>query len=269
MIARIDGASVAYDDVGAGAPVVFIHAFPLNRSMWAPQTRRLAAGARCVTLDVRGFGESSATPPFTMARFADDVAALLDARRIDRAAVVGLSMGGYIAFALWRRHRDRVRAFVLADTRPTADTPEGARRRRALIDVARTQGSDAVAAQQLDVLVGRSTRAGNPEVAERIRGIIAAAPVAGIVGALEAMLARPDSTPTLATIDVPTLLVVGEEDGVTPVDDARAMQRAIPGSALEIIGRAGHLSNLEQPDAFNTAVEGFLAPLLHDGASGV
>lgn len=268
MIARIDDAHIAFDDGGSGAPIVFLHAFPLNRSMWAAQVERFANRARCITMDTRGFGESSATPPFTMDRYADDVARVLDTLQVERAVVTGLSMGGYIAFALWRRHRDRVRAFVLADTRATADTAEGRERRRALIEVARTEGSGAVAARQFDALVGHTTRERHPDRCDRIRRIMAAAPVAGIVGALEAMMARPDSTSTLPSIDVPTLFIAGEEDSITPAADARAMQRAVPGSRVEVIPGAGHLTNLEQPDAFNAVVEDFLAMVLHERMSG-
>lgn len=269
MIARIADADIAFDDAGTGVPIVFIHAFPLDRTMWAPQVARLATQARCLTIDLRGFGESSATPPFSMDRHADDVAALLDTLQVGRAIVTGLSMGGYVAFALWRRHRDRVRALVLADTRATADTPEGRERRQSLIALARSKGSDAVAAQQLDALVGRGTRERHPEIRDRIRGIMSAAPVPGIVGALEAMMARPDSTSTLPTIDVPTLLVVGEEDAITPVAEAQAMQREIAGSRVEVIPGAGHLSNLEQPDAFNAVLEDFLDGTLQGRRSGV
>lgn len=269
MIAHIGGAAIGFDDTGTGTPIVFLHAFPLDRTMWAPQLARLSGQARCIAVDLRGFGESSATPPFSVDRYADDVAGVLDTLGVDRAIVAGLSLGGYVAFALWRRHRARVRALVLADTRAGADTADGRERRRALIEVARANGSDAVAARQLEVVIGPGTRERHPEIRDRIRRIMAASPVAGIVGALEAMLGRPDSTSTLSTIDVPTLFVVGEEDTVTPLADAQAMQHAIPGSRVEVVAGAGHLSNLEQPDAFTGVVEDFLGTLLHGGRSGV
>lgn len=269
MIVSIEGATLGFDDTGTGMPIVFLHAFPLNRTMWTPQVRRLADRARCIAIDLRGFGESSATPPFSMDRYADDVAALLDVLHVERAVIVGLSMGGYTALALWRRHRDRVQAFVLADTRATADTAEGRERRRALIATAEAEGSAAVTARQMAALVGRTTRERRPDVCDMIRGIMLAAPVPGIVGALEAMAARPDSTPTLATIDVPTLFVVGAEDAVTPTDEARSMQRAVRGARLAIVPDAGHLASLEQPNAFGDLLESFVVASLRDGSPAV
>jgi pimeloyl-ACP methyl ester carboxylesterase len=258
VIALVDGARIAYDDIGSGEPVVFLHAFPLNGTMWAPQTSALAAEWRCLTLDARGFGESPAQAPFTMDRYADDVVAMLDHAGIGSATVVGLSMGGYVAFALWRRAPDRVRALVLADTRATADPPDGVARRRELISLARSEGVCAVAERQLVGLLGKTTRARRPEVEATARAIAEGATVEGIVGALEALVARPDSTATLATITVPTLFNAGEEDVITPPKEARAMHEAVLGSRLEIIGRAGHLSNLEAPAAFNVVVSEFL-----------
>src|SRR6185436_15684051 len=139
MIALSDGLEIAYDDVGTGIPMVFIHGFPHNRALWAPQVNALVDRARCLAPDLRGFGDSMAAPPYSMDQYADDVVALMDAAKVERAIIAGLSMGGYVAFALWRRHRARVRALVLADTRAGADTVEGAERRRSLIEVAETQ----------------------------------------------------------------------------------------------------------------------------------
>jgi 3-oxoadipate enol-lactonase len=258
VIASVDGARIAYDDFGQGEPVVFLHAFPLNRTMWAPQTSALGAEWRCLTIDARGFGESSASAPLTIDRYADDVVAVLDHAGVDRATIVGLSMGGYVAFALWRRAATRVRAFVLADTRATADSPETIERRRELIALARSDGVRAIADRQLVGLLGKTTRERRPEVEATARTIAESATVDGIVGALEALIARPDSTGTLATISVPTLFIAGEEDVITPAKDARAMHDAVLGSRLEILARAGHLSNLEAPAAFTAVVSEFL-----------
>lgn len=258
MIASADGARIAYDDIGGGEPVVFLHAFPLNRTMWAPQTSALAAEWRCLTIDTRGFGESPASGPYTVDRYADDVVAVLDHAGIDHATIVGLSMGGYVAFALWRRASDRVRALVLADTRATADSPDGVARRRELIALARSDGARIVADRQLIGLLGKTTRERRPEVEATARAIAESATVDGIVGALEALIARPDSTATLETITVPTLFIAGEEDVITPPKEARAMHDAVLGSRLEILARAGHLSNLEAPAAFNVVLSEFL-----------
>jgi pimeloyl-ACP methyl ester carboxylesterase len=263
VIVVVDGAEITYDEVGTGIPVVLLHAFPLDRTMWAPQLGALVTHARCIAPDFRGLGSSTVRGPFSMDRYADDTVALLDALRIDRAVVVGISMGGYVALNLVRRHRSRVRALVLADTRAAADTPEGLERRRMLIETARTKGSTAVAALQLEGLIGKTTRARHPDVVDSVHATMTLAPVEGVIGALEAMMARPDSTPMLPTIDIPTLLVVGDEDAVTPPKEARAMHEAIRGSRLEVIEKAGHLSNVERPAAFNTVVSEFLGGLLY------
>jgi 3-oxoadipate enol-lactonase len=258
VIAPINGIQLSYDDVGADLPIVFVHAFPLDRSMWAPQVGALVRQGRCIAPDLRGFGTSPPAPPYSMDQYADDVAALLEALGARPAVVVGVSMGGYIAFALWRRHRAKVRALVLADTRAGADTDEGREKRRRLIEVARSRGSGTVAEMQIGSMVGETTRQRRPEVVETVRAMMAAAPVEGIVGALEAMMARPDSTPTLATIAVPTLIVVGEEDTLTPPADAQAMHAQIRGSRLEVIAQAGHICNLERPAAFTHIVSEFV-----------
>lgn len=263
MITLVDDASIAYDDVGTGLPVVFLHAFPLNRTMWEPQISALVAESRCISIDARGFGESTAAAPYSMDRYADDVAAVLDALQIRRAVVVGLSMGGYVAFALWRRHRERIRGLVLADTRAGADTIETVGRRRELIEIAETQGSTAVANRQIAGLIGKTTRDKRPDIYDAAHRMMAESSVEGIVGALEAMIARPDSSETCSTIDVPALVIVGDEDVPTPVKEARTLASLIPGSRLEILTQAGHLSNIERPAAFNTVVSEFLASLLY------
>jgi 3-oxoadipate enol-lactonase len=258
VIAQLNGIHLSYDDIGAALPIVFLHAFPLDRSMWAPQLGALVRQGRCIAPDLRGFGATTPALPYSMDQYADDVAALLDVLGAQPAVVVGLSMGGYVAFAFWRRHRAKVRALVLADTRAGADTDEGREKRRRLIEVARSRGSGTVAEMQVASMVGETTRQRRPDVVDTVRGMMAAAPVEGIVGALEAMMARPDSTPTLATIDVPALLVVGDDDTLTPPAEARAMHERIRGSRLEVIAQAGHICNLERPAAFNHVVSEFV-----------
>lgn len=263
MIAHVNGIDLSWDDVGAGVPVVFLHGFPLDRTFWKPQLSALIAQARCIAPDLRGFGDSTPAAPYSMDQYADDVVALLDHLGIDRAVIAGLSMGGYVAFALWRRHRERVRALILADTRATADSAEGLEKRRALLEVARREGSGAVATRQLPTLLGATTRERNPDVAEWLHLMMAMQPVEGVAGAIEAMMARPDSTPDLATITVPTLIVVGEEDTLTPPSDAAAMAGAIRGARLETLTLAGHLAPVERPAAFNHIVAEFVASLVY------
>jgi len=261
VIALCDGIEIGYDDVGTGMPVAFVHGFPHNRTLWAPQVSALVDRARCIALDLRGFGESSRNGPFTIDQYADDVAMLLRMLGIERTVLAGLSMGGYVAFAFWRRHREMVRALVLADTRAGADTEEGRTKRRALIDLARSRGSDAVADGQIMGMIGKSTREKRPALIDGVHRMLSSASVDGISGALEAMMGRMDSTPTLATIDVPTLVVVGAEDVLTPVSEAEILHDAIRGSRLEVIEQAGHVSNLERPAAFNHVLSEFLAAL--------
>ena len=263
MIAVIDSLDIGYDDIGSGgdAPLLFAHAFPLNRTMWAPQVSALVERCRCVAADLRGFGDSSVVPPYSMEQYADDLAHLLDQLHIEKVVLVGCSMGGYLSFAFWRRHKNRVRALVLADTRASADSEETLARRRQLIHVARTEGATAIANLQIPSLVGKTTREKQPDTFDAVHRMVAQAPVEGIVGALEAMMVRPDSTATLPTIDVPTLILVGEEDVPTPVKESRLMAQRIPGARLEVITQAGHLSNMERPAAFNHLLTEFLGTL--------
>jgi pimeloyl-ACP methyl ester carboxylesterase len=264
VIALVGDTEIAYDDVGSGLPVVFVHAFPLNRTMWDPQVSALVGESRCIAVDLRGLGESSAGAPYSMDRYADDIASVLDTLQISRAVVAGLSMGGYVAFAFWRRHRERVRGFVLSNTRATADTPEVLERRRQLIEIAETQGSTGVANAQIAGLVGKTTREKRPDIYDATHRMIAQAPVDGVIGAIHALIDRPDSTATCATIDVPTLVITGDEDVLIPPKEATKLAATIRGSRLEVLQGAGHLSNVERPAAFNTVVSEFLATLLYN-----
>jgi 3-oxoadipate enol-lactonase len=255
-------AGMAYDDVGSGPAIVFLHGFPHNRSVWAPQISAFADRARCVAPDLRGFGGSRRRPACSIDQYADDIAAMLDALVIPDAMLVGVSTGGYIAFAMWRRHRARVRALVLAHTRAAADTVEVRERRRRLIEVARSEGSTAVADLQIGAMLGVTTRAKNPALVTVMHRMLALAPVEGIVGALEALMNRPDSMALLSTIDVPTLIIAGDEDTTVPASEARLMHEAIAGSRFEVLAAAGHLSNIERPAAFNHVTGEFLARAL-------
>src|SRR3954470_7875410 len=154
---------LAHADVGHGLPVVLLHAFPLNRSMWEPQVAALFGECRCIVPDLRGFGDSTRDGPYTMNRYADDVIGILDALQIEQAVIGGLFMGGYVALATYRRHRHRVRALMLADTRASADTAEARAKRNELIALANAAGAAAVAERQITGLVGKSTREKQPE----------------------------------------------------------------------------------------------------------
>jgi 3-oxoadipate enol-lactonase len=252
---------VAYDDAGEGRPVLFVHGFPHHRKLWAPQLRALAGHTRGIALDLPGFGESDMPEKFAIDAWANGLARFLDAVDIERAIIAGLSMGGYVALAFWRLHRNRVLALVLADTRAGADTEEGKQKRRETIELARQEGPVAVARAMLPGMVGKSTREREPSVVAMMRAMLESASVDSIIGASEAMMNRADATDLLPTIDVPTLIIVGEEDVLTPPKESRAMHAAISGSRLEIIPGAGHVSNVERPAAFNHVLTEFIEQL--------
>jgi pimeloyl-ACP methyl ester carboxylesterase len=261
--ANIDGVQIAYRDEGRGRPLLLIHAFPLSGAMWEQQIAALSQSYRLIVPDLRGFGASPAVPSTTsLDQYADDLAGLLDQLGLQHVAVAGLSMGGYIAFALLRRHRERVDALILADTRSQPDTEDGRRTREENARLVEQQGPRAIADQMLPKLLSASA----PEQLQaKVRRLIEANERAGIAAALRAMAARRDSTPLLATIAVPTLIVVGADDGLTPPSDARAMHAAIAGSQFAELPGAGHLANLEAPEAFNAV----LADLLSPGKAGI
>jgi 3-oxoadipate enol-lactonase len=262
MKVRIAGGDVAYDARGKGEALLLLHAFPLGLVMWDAQVRAFGSSHHVIRFDARGFGGS---PPgdglLTMERIADDGVALLDHLGVSRAIVCGLSMGGYAAFAMVRRHPDRLKALVLADTRAGADGDSARAARAAQADKARKEGSAAIADAVLPKLVGETTHKQRPELLAWLRETIAANPPRGIADALAGLAARADSTPTLREIRVPTLVVCGDEDVLTPLAESEALVRGIAGSRLEVVPAAGHLSSVENPERFNEALGKFLAGL--------
>lgn len=265
MIAVLAGGlELAYDDVGTGVPLLFIHGWPHNRTLWAAQLNGLPTQARCLAPDLRGFGGSSVEPPYSIDQYADDLAAFLTMLGVERAVVCGLSMGGYVALALLRRHRALLRGLILTSTRATADTPEAKEKRARLIEFVRDRGVEALAGRQLKAMVGETTFNSRPDVLEALRQLMADAPSAGVIGGLEAMASRPDASSLLGGIDFPTLVVSGSEDTFTPPDEVRALAAAIPHSRLEVIQGGGHVCSYERPAAFNHIVGEFLASLVFD-----
>ena len=259
--ALVNGMRIAYDDHGAGLPIMFLHAFPLNRSMWAEQVKALLDENRfrLVAPDWCGFGESDITTDVsTMEMFADDIAALMDSLGIDTAIICGLSMGGYVAFAFLRKYPRRVSGLMLADTRPGDDSAEVRANRENVAVLAEAQGTGAIADLQVPRLISDYTRQQFPVVELRIRQMIDAATSQGIAAASRGMALRADSSDLLSVITCPTLVLVGEHDILTPPDIAQDYAAKIAGAQLVVIPRAGHLSNLEQPQAFLQAVGAFL-----------
>ena len=257
---------MAYDEAGSGAAVVLLHGFPFNRSMWSEQVAALAPNFRVIAPDLRGHGETTVTKtPATMDELAQDVVALMDALEISRAAVGGLSMGGYVTLALCKMFPARVRALVLADTRAYADTQEAKENREQQAQKALNEGMPAIADAMLPKLLSPATFARCPEVVERVREMIVETNSQGAASAQRGMAERADQTSFLSRIIAPTLIIVGSEDAITPVADAETMHHEIDGSRLEVIEGAGHVSNLEQPEAFNEALLGFLQELESTG----
>jgi 3-oxoadipate enol-lactonase len=254
-----------YNDVpasgqGRGAGTrVFIHGFPLNPTMWDPQLALAAHGWRIVVPELRGFGDGQSDPPTTsIDDYAGDILDLLDGLHIKDAVVCGLSMGGYTTFALFRRAPTYFRGMVLADTRSQGDTPEAVASRKSMQQLVREKGPGAVADALLPKLLCDATLSGKPDVVEHLRRQIAGNSVESITGALTALMTRADSTPLLPTIRIPVQVIVGDQDALTPPALSQQMHRDIPGSELVVIAGAGHMSNMEQPEAFNQALGRFL-----------
>jgi 3-oxoadipate enol-lactonase len=259
--ALVNGIELAYDDSGAGLPVLFLHAFPLHRAMWEYQVNTLLSEQRfrLVTLDWRGFGESEIIAGVsTMEGFADDVVALMDTLGMQQAVFCGLSMGGYVAFALLRKYAERVKALVLADTKPEADSEEAKANREQVAKLALEVGTDAIADLQVPRLLAASTREQQPEVEVSVRRMIGGATPQGIAAAARGMALRADATDLLAHITCPTLVLVGEQDAVTPPTLAQQYAAQITGVRFAVIPQAGHLSNLEQPRVFTDLLRQFL-----------
>ena len=249
---------VGYDEAGTGVPLLLLHGFPHDRTLWEAQLAAPPSGVRLIAVDLPGFGESAAAELPSLDHWADWCAAVLDALALPQAVVGGLSMGGYLALALWRRHPTRLRGLILADTRAGADSEEGQRKRQAMQAQVLAEGPGAIAAQMLPGMVGKTTRASRPEAVAFLDAMMRGASVGAIHDALEAMRTRPDSAATLPTITVPTLVICGDEDALTPVKESEAMHAALPDSQLAVIPGAGHSSCVEAPAAFTALLSGFI-----------
>ncbi len=258
----VNGVSLAVEVRGEGPAVLFVHGYPLNRTLWQHQVGALT-GFRRIAPDLRGLGLSDAPDlGYSMATYADDLAALLDALHADQVVICGLSMGGYVALEFARRYRSRLRGLVLMSTRAEADSPEARKAREAAMQVARERGADTIAAQMITKLFAPGAAGAMPQVVDRIREMMEASPVKGIVGALSAMRDRPDSTGTLTELEgLPTLVVIGDQDQVIPPAVGRAIAAAIPNAVLNVIPGAGHLPPVEQPIATTRVLAEFLQSL--------
>ncbi|MFI5613750.1 alpha/beta fold hydrolase [Amycolatopsis sp. NPDC051903] len=256
-------AVLGYDDRGSGdRALLLVHGHPFDRSMWRPQTEHFAGlGFRVVVPDLRGYGESTGEPVTTLAGFTADLIALADHLGLAKFVLGGLSMGGQIAMQTIAQHPDRVEALLLADTFPTAETPEGRRSRRAAATRVEAEGMAAYAEELLPKMVSARTRTQNPQVTAHVRTMMRTAPPHGAAAALRARALRPDYRPALEDVRVPTLVVTGSQDEFTPVADAELMHRLVPRSELAVVEGAGHLPNLERAAEFNDVFGRFLLSL--------
>ncbi len=255
---------LSYGDEGTGPAVVLLHGFPLDRTMWDAQVRALSPGYRVIAPDLRGHGRSPAPDgAYTMDQMAEDVVELLDGLEIQGPVVLGgLSMGGYVSLALALNHPERVRALVLTDTRALADSPEAAAaREQTARAVLKAGGLDDVIEGMVARLFARSTFHDRPALVPPIQDVMERTSPMGVAGALRGMALRPDRRPRLKEITCPTLVVVGDCDVISPLDEMKALADAMPGARFQVIRGAGHLSPYESPDAFNSALLEFLKDL--------
>lgn len=256
------GIRIAFDDVGEGSDVLLlVHGHPFNRSMWAPQVEAFRdSGWRVIVPDLRGYGESSVVPGKTpLDLFAADLAALLDELRVDAVVIGGLSMGGQIAMEFCRSYQARVRGLLLAATFPQAETGEGRRNRQAMADRLSREGMDAYATEALPTMLAPQSIAALPNVAAHVMSMMRATKPQGAAAALRGRAERPSYEETLARLDVPAVVIVGDEDAFTTRGDAELMRDLLRDAELVWLPAIGHMPNLESPEAFNSALARLLA----------
>lgn len=257
---NVNGVGLAVADEGTGQPVLMVHGFPMNHAMWEGQIALLSEQWRVIAPDLRGLGQSTVTPgKVTVAQHADDLAALLDALDVSEPVVlVGLSMGGYIAFQFYEKHRDRLRALVLCDTRAVPDTPELAETRLKTADRVEREGPHVLAESMIPRMLSRATFETKPAVVEVLKRMILSGNPVGLAATARGLAERPDFTPLLSRIDCPTLVVVGQDDALSTPQEMGGIAKAIPGAGMAVISDAGHVSPMEQAAAVNAALVDFL-----------
>jgi pimeloyl-ACP methyl ester carboxylesterase len=255
------GVSLEYDDLGNGTPLLFIHGYPLDRSLWGPQINDLQKVCRVIAPDLRGFGQSSDTDgqAVTMETYAEDMKALLDSLNVRQAIVCGLSMGGYVALAFIEKYADHAKGLILSNTKSGADTEAGRQGRLdAAIKVEQSGSTNIVVDAMEPKMLGPNAKS---ETATFVRNMMSRQRSPAVTSALRGMATRPDRTPLLASIQAPTLIVTGSADVVIPPSESEALHQAIAHSTLVNIPDAGHLANLDKPDAYNEALQAFVNQL--------
>ena len=259
---RSGDAQLSYEVVGDGPDVVLLHPFPLNRRFWDSVVGQLSTRHRLILPDLRAHGESElGEGPVTMQKLAADLFRLCRKERISKAFFVGVSIGGYLIFEFWRRHGDQVAALVLANTRPAAETPEGKANRLQLADRVLREGTASFIEEMLTKLLSQTTRTNRPDVVDAARKMMQSMSAEDIAEVQRGMAERPDSVATLATINVPTLLIAGDEDSI-PLSEFELMRQHISGSRLQVISHAGHYAALEKPVEFGALLRTFFDGLL-------
>jgi 3-oxoadipate enol-lactonase len=252
-------AQIFYEDMEQGPAVVLIHAFPANHAMWLPAAEMLSTHFRLILPDVRGHADSEpGEGPATMEKHAADLARICDDAGVKRAVFAGISIGGYILFEFWRRHRDRVRALILCDTKAQADGEEARTTRLKAAEDVLERGPEPFIESMIPRLLGKTTQTTRPDLVDETRTMLKRMSANGIAAVQRGMAARPDSVETLKTIKAPTLILVGGEDNLTPVADAELMHRHIAGSQIRVIPRGGHYSPFEQHEAAAHEIRRFL-----------
>jgi 3-oxoadipate enol-lactonase len=252
-------AEIFFEVLGSGPPVVLLHPFPANHDLWKPAAQSLVTRYRVLLPDLRGHGDSGlGEGPATMEKHAADVARLLDHERIRRAPFVGVSIGGYVGFEFWRKFAARVEAFVLCNTKAQADTPEARAGRLQSATEVMERGTEPFFESMLPKLLGKTTYATRPDLVEGALSMMRKMSTEDVAMVQRGMAERPDSVETLKTINVPTLVVTGDEDILTGVAEAEVMRRNIPGCQMKVIARAGHYSPWEQPEEVGKLLRQFL-----------
>lgn len=255
---KSDDAEIAYEVVGQGPPVVLLHPFPTNHEFWMPAAQALLTSFRLILPDLRGHGDSGAGDgPATMLKHAADLARVLDDAGVTRALFCGVSIGGYTLFEFWRRHRDRVSAMVLCNTRASADTSEGRAARLKAVAQVLESGTEQFFQDMVPKFMGETTRRTRPDLVEGALKMMRKMSAEDVAIVQRGMADRPDSIATLQTITVPTLIIAGEEDTLIGMAEAELMHRNIPGSQLKIIPKAGHYSPWERPQETGQLLRGF------------
>jgi 3-oxoadipate enol-lactonase len=258
---RSSDAQLYYEVLGDGPTVVLLHPFPLNHTFWTAVAAQLSSRYRLIIPDLRAHGASElGDGPVTMQKLADDLACICREEKAGRAVFVGVSIGGYLLFEFWRRYREQVAALVLANTRATSETPESKAVRLQAADKVLHEGTTGFIEEMLSKLLSRATRANRPDIVDAARKVMQAMSPEDVAGVQRGIAERPDSIPTLATINVPTLIIAGEDDSV-PFGEFEMMAQGIAGSQLHVIPRAGHYAALESPEEFGELLRQFLDKL--------